>query len=294
MKCVACQSEDFIDRGRYKYIRGDAWQKYAPGLRLFECRNCHTTQVNHDRLNLPMVIEYYGGSYRGDGHSATSAAGFEKKVRRGVGLARLADKYLDQAPRDFYEFGAGHLANLEAARRVWPGVTLLCDDADKNAISNSETVDYAPLDELDRQVDVLLMCHVLEHLIDPVAELRRLANHIAPGGILLIEVPNKPWPSVNGQKSHDPHITFFTRDSIALMFRKNLADVFEVKETGTSGEIADTGLKYLVKEYLRFIKRRFTRLTRIDVTNPVSAPDWVFETRPDDRGSTLRLVATKL
>ena len=294
MKCVACQSDDFIDRGKYKYVHGDAWEKYAPALRLFECRNCHTTQVNHERLNLQKIIEYYGGSYRGDGHSATSAGGFEKKVKRGLGLARLADKYLDRAPREFYEFGAGHLANLEAARRLWPDARLLCDDADKNAISGSDSVEYVPLDQLDRKVDVLLMCHVLEHLIDPVAELRRLAGYIAPDGVLLIEVPNKPWPSVNGQKSHDPHITFFTRDSITLMFEKNLSDVLEVKETGTSGEIADTGLKYLIKENLRFAKRRFTKLTKIDVTNPVAAPEWMFETRGDDKGATLRLVAKRL
>ncbi|WP_230292492.1 class I SAM-dependent methyltransferase [Croceicoccus sp. Ery5] len=294
MKCVACQSEAFVDRGGYKYIMGDAWVKFAPALRLYECMDCHTTQVDHKALNLDAVIAYYGGSYRGDGHSATSGGGFEKKVKRGVGLLKTGGRYLGKAPREVYEFGAGHLANLEAARRIWPDAVLMCDDADKGAIGSHDFLQYTPLDQLDHKLDLLLMCHVLEHLIDPVAELRKLAQHIAPGGMLVIEVPNKPWPSVNRQKSHDPHITFFTRSSIARMFEQNLSDLFEVKETGTSGEIEATGLKAFLKENLRFAKRRLTKMTNIHVTNPVPPPEWVFETRDDERGATLRLVAKRI
>jgi SAM-dependent methyltransferase len=38
--------------------------------------------------------------------------------------------------------------------------------------------------------DLLLFSHVLEHLIDPVAVLRRCLTHLTPGGHVLIAVPN--------------------------------------------------------------------------------------------------------
>jgi SAM-dependent methyltransferase len=38
--------------------------------------------------------------------------------------------------------------------------------------------------------DVITMWHVLEHLRDPVDVLKRLAAHLAPGGALIVSVPN--------------------------------------------------------------------------------------------------------
>jgi SAM-dependent methyltransferase len=46
-------------------------------------------------------------------------------------------------------------------------------------------------DILPRQqgLDLILVCHVLEHLYDPAASLRRLCDALGPGGHLLLEVP---------------------------------------------------------------------------------------------------------
>lgn len=40
-----------------------------------------------------------------------------------------------------------------------------------------------------RDLDLILVCHVLEHLYDPAASLRRFCDALAPGGHLLLEVP---------------------------------------------------------------------------------------------------------
>jgi SAM-dependent methyltransferase len=42
----------------------------------------------------------------------------------------------------------------------------------------------------DRQFEVILLYYVLEHLRDPIGYLRQLSERLAPGGRLLIEVPN--------------------------------------------------------------------------------------------------------
>ncbi|MEY2432648.1 MAG: hypothetical protein QOC92_2373 [Acidimicrobiaceae bacterium] len=45
-------------------------------------------------------------------------------------------------------------------------------------------------DELEGTYDVLLFGDTLEHLADPVTVLRRLRNHLAPTGTLVVSVPN--------------------------------------------------------------------------------------------------------
>ena len=64
------------------------------------------------------------------------------------------------------------------------------------------------------------MWHVLEHLPDPVAQLRRIGTALKPGGIVAIEVPNyasavarrmgRAWPSLEP----DVHVSQFTPETL--------------------------------------------------------------------------------
>lgn len=49
--------------------------------------------------------------------------------------------------------------------------------------------------ETDRRFDTIIFSHVLEHVADPVAALRRLGELLAPGGRLYVIVPNAEAPS---------------------------------------------------------------------------------------------------
>lgn len=42
----------------------------------------------------------------------------------------------------------------------------------------------------DNSLDVVLMRHVIEHLLDPSAVLRKLVRALRPGGLLIVETPN--------------------------------------------------------------------------------------------------------
>lgn len=71
--------------------------------------------------------------------------------------------------------------------------------------------------------DLITMVHLLEHLHDPGATLRRLRDWLAPGGGLLIEVPNADdmlLPLLRG--SYRPlcpgdHVSFFDERSLARL-----------------------------------------------------------------------------
>lgn len=63
--------------------------------------------------------------------------------------------------------------------------------------------------------DLLTMFHVLEHLADPVEDLRRLSEFLKPGGHFLIEVPNIMHPGMQFcHKWHEGHLFGF--DSLTL------------------------------------------------------------------------------
>lgn len=49
---------------------------------------------------------------------------------------------------------------------------------------------HREIEDLRGPYDVVLMFHVLEHLPDPVSALRALAQVVAPGGAIYLEVPN--------------------------------------------------------------------------------------------------------
>jgi len=49
------------------------------------------------------------------------------------------------------------------------------------------------LAELKGRADLVLNCHVLEHLNDPAKGLAESVSVLKPGGILYLELPYEPW-----------------------------------------------------------------------------------------------------
>jgi SAM-dependent methyltransferase len=83
--------------------------------------------------------------------------------------------------------------------------------------------DIRDLRTLGRQFDLILLSHVLEHLDQPMQLLLDIREVLAPGGYLVIEIPNRNWFSV-GQSlksgtcawdNYPPHhLTFWSAASL--------------------------------------------------------------------------------
>jgi len=100
--------------------------------------------------------------------------------------------------------------------------------------------------------DVLTLFQVLEHLAEPVGDLRRMSEYLRPGGRFIIEVPDILFPGMRFRhKWHDGHLYGFdalTLEAVAARagLRKisvdvnpgNLFGVFEKPVTGTT-EVPD-------------------------------------------------------
>lgn len=94
-----------------------------------------------------------------------------------------------------------------------------------------ELVDYAPHqlagvrkigDTLasvpaDRRYDLVIASHVVEHLADPLAVVASLAERLAPGGLLYVEVPMEIWGQPPLQAEPVTHINFFSRSSLRCL-----------------------------------------------------------------------------
>jgi SAM-dependent methyltransferase len=86
------------------------------------------------------------------------------------------------------------------------------------------TLEDTPLER--ESLDVVTMWHVLEHVPEPVAQLRRVAAALRPGGVVAIEVPNygsavsarmgRAWPSLEP----DVHVSQFAPPTLRAALQR--------------------------------------------------------------------------
>jgi SAM-dependent methyltransferase len=142
---------------------------------------------------------------------------------------RLGDLVAGRGSPTAVEIGCGDgklLADLRAAG--WSVVGVEPDPAARRAAAARGLEVYdgtaeAPPDAVrDRTFDAVVMQHVLEHCLDPLAALRSAAALLKPGGVLVVETPNNEaagcraagaaWPWLDVPR----HLNFFTAHSLRL------------------------------------------------------------------------------
>ncbi|HEX6708142.1 MAG TPA: class I SAM-dependent methyltransferase [Albitalea sp.] len=94
--------------------------------------------------------------------------------------------------------------------------------------------------------DALVFSHVLEHLVDPIAAVRRASALLKPGGLLFCEVPNNEsliarqsglaWEHLDIPR----HINFFTERSLAALVQDAGLEIRRVYFTGYCRFFADS------------------------------------------------------
>ena len=181
---------------------GDLLQHKPGAFHLDECADCgHVFQ--NPALSSAGLDHYYDQFYDGFGEESWdhgfSAMG-PAYQRRVDAVARLG-----AVPRTWLDVGTGHGHFCLVARRRWPdarfdGVDMSAavEEAERREwIDRGHRGQFVELAQggLARSYDVVSMHHYLEHTRDPRAELGAAARVLAPGGHLMIEVPDpaSPW-----------------------------------------------------------------------------------------------------
>jgi 2-polyprenyl-3-methyl-5-hydroxy-6-metoxy-1,4-benzoquinol methylase len=73
--------------------------------------------------------------------------------------------------------------------------------------------------------DTVLLTHVLEHLVQPVSALEALGKSVAPGGCLIVEVPNVEDLSLDASEGYrafywqQAHVSYFSSVTLELTLR---------------------------------------------------------------------------
>lgn len=131
----------------------------------------------------------------------------------------------------YLDVGCGSGGALGVARALgWQVAGIETDEA-AAAKARRFTDDLHVGDVLDApfafaRFDVVTAFHVLEHLADPVAALRRMLDWLAPGGLLIVEVPNagglgarlfgRAWSGLELPR----HLSHFTPHTLARAVEK--------------------------------------------------------------------------
>jgi SAM-dependent methyltransferase len=110
------------------------------------------------------------------------------------------------------DVGAGYGFLLDAAQRAgWSTAGIEPGPMRGEEIAQRGHTLYESLDLVGGLWDVISLSHCLEHVVDPVSFLRQLRPLLAPGGLILCEVPNDGPGATSGRDVDEPHVVFFSQ-----------------------------------------------------------------------------------
>jgi SAM-dependent methyltransferase len=117
------------------------------------------------------------------------------------------------------------------------GHMLLGIEADKKAVFDLSNDPPEPgiqafrrQQDLSPGWDLILSCHVLEHLSNPFDQVKQIADLMSPGGWLYAEVPNQIWRDKESPKAlHKAWLSWLVQHPIALHMADCVSTAFRVR-----------------------------------------------------------------
>ena len=229
--CLACGADITDYQVRPYRSKTPHGQKIFGQAWLHECPACHLVQTM-PRPTLKALTDYYAVDYRNGCFAGSDVADLNKFPKdnlfyynRGLSITQLIAPYITKENPQILDIGAGYGHILHALGEQFP-------KADRYAIEFSEVCVHhlrslgvevsdeaveEALPQLNKKFDLIVLSHVFEHLLDPCGTLKLIREHLAPDGILYIEVPHIPADALRRYPDHvwaprfeEPHISLFS------------------------------------------------------------------------------------
>ena len=186
--CILCK------HGNLKTISGQVRDSKKHGI--VKCQKCKHVQLYpiptpeedkkfYDKDLQNKNIRYYGSI---EDHRKKS---IDDTIRRLELIQKITPK-----KSKVLEIGAGHGFFVELAHKRGFDITGIEISQEKRAMAKKVT--KAKILDIDinfqmpnlENLDLVVMFHVLEHIVDPISFLKKIKKLLKPGGKLVVEVPN--------------------------------------------------------------------------------------------------------
>jgi SAM-dependent methyltransferase len=254
--CGAAALSEFTDYASLPRVTSDS-KPFPSGGRLAVCTECGAIQKLVEPVWLDEINKIYG-----EFDIYHQAGGAEQPIFDigGAGgrprSARLMDYLVDELHLPdtgrILDFGCGNGAALASFGRRRPGWELYGSELSEatlptlSRIPNFKRLFTGPPEEIPVKLDLIILIHALEHVIDPIKVLASLAGLLNAGGRVFVEVPN------NAQTPYDllvaDHMTHFTPQSLGYAAARAgyrslvLSDAVLPKELSWLGQPAAGGV----------------------------------------------------
>lgn len=223
--CIVCDGSDFR-------ILSDK-DRYGLSINIVICKKCGLIQTN-PRMTKESQLKFYEREYRKFycDNEEPSDKFFEEQVSRGKCIYDLVCNYTKErfTEKVVVEIGTGaggilqiFKENQNATLGLDLNTKYLKYGADKGMNLSFGTLDN--LKDFKMKPDLVIYSHVLEHLPNPVEELRILKKYLKPSSIVYIEVPGvkdlKTTHNQNFQEYiHIAHNYHFSLKTLKNVIRK--------------------------------------------------------------------------
>lgn len=171
--------------------------RYGLPMVVVSCTACGLLRT-HPRMTQESYSDFYSKEYRPlyVGKAQATESFFDEQYIHGVQIYSCVKPFLNKPIEDILvvEVGVGAGGILRAFREAGTqvvGCDLGSDYLEYGRLVHGLDLRYGFFEDLqlDRNPDLVIYSHVLEHVLDPVAEMRKVACALGQGGLVYIEVP---------------------------------------------------------------------------------------------------------
>jgi ubiquinone/menaquinone biosynthesis C-methylase UbiE len=232
VSCPVCESLNIEIKSDY---RGN--NEIFAGMYRAHCNSCKmifaTPMPDKNELD-KYNANYFESAHGGLSQNKTTTAFFS-------GIAQLRMAYVE---RYLYKQRIEVMSLLELGpgtgffARKWLGnhpqtnyLAIETDNSCHPALKNIgvNQIDLTTLEDEKVSVDLIVISHVLEHVVNPVTFLANVTKPLRKGGAIFIEVPCRDWEH---KPIDEPHLLFFDKKPMLHLLRKLGFEIIQVNYYG--------------------------------------------------------------
>jgi SAM-dependent methyltransferase len=207
--CINCGGR--LKRRRRYAFKSAAFRKVYGDDFVYVCTQCELHQADVSKIDEAGLLKYYRTEYRAIAKIGVGDPGHRWYRARAAALAELAAEHRVGPAARAFEVGAGYGYNLSALKALYPDLQLFTDELDES-IALPDEIRRADLS--DGPYDIVILSHVLEHFANPKQVVSATLNALSKDGVVVIEVPNDVPGIVPLNGPDEPHLTFFTAQTL--------------------------------------------------------------------------------